>query len=207
MTKNDMSPALKYFFKKLERKSEEVRQIHLLEVDEKHEVPFEEVERFARAIMTQNIFIFTVGVNGKRESTILTKAMFSINKVVRLYYSTSFDETQQGFIRLRPDTEQQLILVERLHGLRPRPELLYASKDECHVVRFFTNWLLRRIDWEKTKINNLDLYKRFVDLERKALEEAIAAEEAEREHHELQKTLSKHFGDNSKHKMPTKLVQ
>ncbi len=86
--------------------------------------------------MTQNIFIYTVGVNGKRESTILTKAMFSINKVVRIYYSTSFDESQQGFLRLSPDVDQQLILVERLHGFRPKPELLYASKDECHVIRF-----------------------------------------------------------------------
>jgi hypothetical protein len=51
------------------------------------------------------------------------------------------------------------------------------------------------------------LYKRFVDIERKELEEAIAAEEAEREHHELQRTLDKHFGSNNKHKMPSRLRQ
>ncbi|KUJ75990.1 hypothetical protein AVO42_03595 [Thiomicrospira sp. XS5] len=205
MNKMEITPALRYFFKKLERKSEALRQAEILEKDLKKTVPFDEVERFARSIMTQNIFIYTVGVNGKRESTILTKAMFSINKVVRIYYSTSFDEDQQGFLRLRPDIDQQLILVERLHGFRPKPELLYASKDECHVIRFFINWLMRRVDWEKTKIDNLDLYKRFVDVERKELEEAIAAEEAEREHHELQRTLDKHFGQREKRKMPSRL--
>ena len=58
----------------------------------------------------------------------------------------------------------------------------------------FIGWLLRRIDWEKTKLDNLDLYKRFVEVEREELEAKIAEEEAEREAEELQKTLDKHFG-------------
>uniref|UniRef100_Q31IT8 Uncharacterized protein n=1 Tax=Hydrogenovibrio crunogenus (strain DSM 25203 / XCL-2) TaxID=317025 RepID=Q31IT8_HYDCU len=205
MNKSEITPALQYFFKKLERKSEEVRQHKLATEDKKEIVPFDEVERFARAIMTQNIFIHTVGVNGKPESTILTKAMFSINKVVRLYYSTSLDEDRQGYLRIHPDRKKQLIVVERLHGFRPKPEILYASLDECHVIRFFVGWLLRRIDWEKTKIDNLDLYKKFVDLERKALEEAIAAEEAEKQEAQLQQTLDKHF--KGKQRIPSSRVK
>ncbi|QBZ82318.1 hypothetical protein GHNINEIG_00346 [Hydrogenovibrio crunogenus] len=205
MNKSEITPALQYFFKKLERKSEEVRQHKLATEDKKEIVPFDEVERFARAIMTQNIFIHTVGVNGKPESTILTKAMFSINKVVRLYYSTSLDEDRQGYLRIHPDRNKQLIVVERLHGFRPKPEILYASLDECHVIRFFVGWLMRRIDWEKTKIDNLDLYKKFVDLERKALEEAIAAEEAEKQEAQLQQTLDKHF--KGKQRIPSSRVK
>lgn len=195
MNKTQISPALRYFFKKMERKSNEIAEFRLREVESHKTVPFDEVEKFSRALMTQNIFIHTVGVNGKHESTILSKAMFSINKVVRLYYSTSFDEYTQGYLRLRPDANQQLILVERLHGYRPKPELLYASMDECHVIRFFVSWLLRRIDWDKTKLDNLDLYKRFMEVEREELEAKIAEEEAEREAEELQKTLDKHFGN------------
>lgn len=194
MNKIHISPGLRYFFKKMEKKSAEIESLRLLTEENNKVVPFDEVEKFSRALMTQNIFIYTVGVNGKPESTILAKAMFSINKVVRLYYSTSFDEYTQGYLRIRPDMNQQMILVERLHGYRPEPEVLYASMDECHVVRFFIGWLLRRIDWEKTKLDNLDLYKRFVEVEREELEAKIAEEEAEREAEELQKTLDKHFG-------------
>lgn len=195
MQRQQITPGLRYFFKKLERRSEEINEALSLKSSQKKVVPFDEVERFARAIMTQNIFIHTIGVNGKHESTILTKAMFSINKVVRLYYSTTLDDSKQGYIRLRPCVEKQLIVVERLHGYRPKPEILYASIDECHVIRFFVGWLLRRIDWDKTKLNNLDLYKKFVQVEREELEAKIAEEEEERKAHELQQTLDKHFGE------------
>ncbi|MDX1796677.1 MAG: hypothetical protein R3219_08120 [Hydrogenovibrio sp.] len=194
MNQPDITKSLQYFFKKLEVRSNEIKKLKDAETIDHKQVPFDEVERFARAIMTQNIFIHTVSINGKPESTILTKAMFSINKVVRLYYSTSFDEYRQGYIRIRPCRQQQLIVVERMHGYRPKPELLYASLDECHVIRFFVNWLLKRIDWEKTKLNNLDLYKRFKEIERQEYEEQVAAEIAELEAQEIQKTLDKHFG-------------
>lgn len=197
MQKQLISPAVQYFFKKLEKRSTEI-ELSLAESSSKHqEISFDEVERFARAIMTQNIFIHTIGLNGKHESTILSKAMFSINKVVRLYYSTSMDDSVQGYLRIRPCIDRQVIVVERLHGYRPNPETLYASKDECHVVRFFVGWLLRRIDWDKTKLNNLDLYKKFVEVEREQLSARIAEEQAEREALELQKTLDKHFGESS----------
>lgn len=198
MSKSKITPALQYFFKKLESKSDQYTRSEQHKNAKVHEVPFDEIERFARAIMTQNIFIHTVGINGKHESTILTKAMFSINKVVRLYYSTTLDETSQGYIRIRPDSEQQLILVERLHGFRPLPELLYASLDECHVIRFFISWLMRRIDWDKTKVANLDLYKEFVEIERKKIEEEIAVQEAERQQEELKTAIHKHFPGKKK---------
>lgn len=204
MSKTNITPALKYFFKKLERKSDEYYRAEQSQEVKSHSVPFDEVERFARAIMTQNIFIHTVGINGKHESTILTKAMFSINKVVRLYYSTTLDENNQGYIRIRPDSEQQLILVERLHGFRPNPELLYASLDECHVIRFFISWLIRRIDWDKTKVSNLDLYKEFVEIERKEIEDEIAVQQAEQQQTELKNALKKHFPEQKK--VPTEVV-
>lgn len=197
MKKQEMSKGLKYFFKKLEKKSNEIAESKLAYELGHKEIGFDEVEKFARAIMTQNIFIHTVGMNGKSESTILAKAMFSINKVVRIYYSTSFDESVQGYLRLRPCQEQQLVFVERMHGIRPKPELLYASFDECHVIRFFVNWLAKRIDWNKTKIENLDLYKRFKEVERQEYEERVAAEIAQLQAEELQKTLDKHFGKDS----------
>lgn len=198
MKKQDITKGLKYFFKKLEKKSFELDEEKASLVASRREVPFDQVETFSRALMTQNIFIHTVGMNGKHESTILSKAMFSINKVVRLYYSTSFDESVQGYIRLRPCYKQQLIVVERMHGYRPQPELLYASIDECHVIRFFSNWIVKRIDWSKTKISNLDLYKRFKDVERQEYEDRVAEEIAQLEAMELQKTLDKHFGKESR---------
>lgn len=202
MKKQEITKGLKYFFKKLEKKSQQLEDERLSYEAGHKEISFDEVENFARALMTQNIFIYTVGVNGKRESTILAKAMFSINKVVRLYYSTSFDESVQGYIRLRASQEQQLVLVERMHGFRPKPELLYASADECHVIRYFANWVAKRIDWNKTKIGNLDLYKRFKEVERTEYEDRVAEEIAELEAQELQKTLDKHFGKDAKAKLP-----
>jgi hypothetical protein len=193
-----MSQGLRYFFKRLEKKSVELSE----EITRKSflvkNVPFDEVEKFTRSLMTQNIFINTVGTNGKIESTILSKAIFSINKVVRLYYSTSLDESRQGYIRLRADVGQQLIIVEKLHGLRPTPEVIYASLDECHVIRFFTNWILKRIDWDKTKTKHLELYKLLKEVEQEEHEAMIAKELEELEDLRIQSTLDKHFGQDRK---------
>jgi tRNA G10 N-methylase Trm11 len=191
--KNDkaLAPAVKYFFKHLEKRSEQI-QSGISKVSSLHkEIPFEEVEGFFRQIMTQNIFIHTVGLNGKHESTILAKAVFSMDKVVRVYYSTSFDEENIGFIRVRPDSEEQLIIVERVHGLRALSERIYASHDQCHVVRFMVRWLMRRIDWDKTKLNNLDLYKRVVAQEQEELKRKIEEQIAQQEAEELQRALEK----------------
>lgn len=192
--KNEKSvaPAVKYFFKRLEKRSEQIK-ADISEASSKfQEIPFEQVEGFFRQIMSQNIFIHTVGINGKHESTILAKAVFSMNKVVRVYYSTSFDDDNSGFIRIRPDSNEQLIIVERLHGLRPQPELLYASRDECHVIRFMVRWLMRRIDWDKTKLSNLELYKRIVVEEQEELQAQIEAQIAQQEAEEIQRALDKY---------------
>ncbi len=191
--KNDkaLAPAVKYFFKHLERRSEQIKS-NISETSSLHnEIPFEEVEGFFRQIMTQNIFIHTVGLNGKHESTILAKAIFSMDKVVRVYYSTSFDEENIGFIRVRPDSQEQLIIVERVHGLRAESERIYASRDQCHVVRFMVRWLMRRMDWDKTKLDNLELYKRVVAQEQEEMRHKIEEEIAQQEAEELQRALEK----------------
>ncbi|MDG6774827.1 hypothetical protein QCB45_10830 [Thiomicrorhabdus sp. ZW0627] len=176
--RNSVSPSLRYFFKQLERRSgtlkreEERRQLAV------KEVPFEEVEIFFRRIMTQNIFIHTVGLSGRPESTILSKAVFSMDKVVRIYYSTSFDERDSGFVRIKPHNDLQLIIVERVHGYNAKPEILYQAYDECHVIRFIIQWLVRRVDWSKTHLRNLDLYKLYQDQEKQVLEAKIAEQES-----------------------------
>jgi hypothetical protein len=187
----DLAPAVKYFFKHLEKRSEQIKSGISADSSRHKEIPFEEVEGFFRQIMTQNIFIHTVGLNGKHESTILAKAIFSMDKVVRVYYSTSFDEENIGFIRVRPDSQEQLIIVERVHGLRLKPEHIYASRDQCHVVRFMVRWLMRRIDWDKTKLNNLDLYKRVVAQEQEEIRHKIEEQIAQQEAEEIQRALEK----------------
>lgn len=198
MKELEISSALQYFFRKLENKSAALEEQRSFEALKTVEVPFEELEKFFRAIKTQNIFIHTVGVSGKSTSTLLEKAIFNLNKVIRVYYSTSFDESVQGFVRIQIDNASSLILVERMHGYRPQPELLYASKDECHVIRFMVRWLMRRIDWEKTKIENLELYKRFKEYREAMIEAELEEEQARLEEEEIQAQLEKHFGSKAK---------
>jgi hypothetical protein len=176
--RKEITPAVKYFFSRLEQQVDSLKQARESEQYAKRVVPFEEVEGFFRRIMTQNIFIHTVGLNGRPESTILSKAIFSMNRVVRVYYSTSFDESDSGFIRIQPNSELQLIVVERVHGNRTKPEVLYQSRDECHVIRFMIRWLIRRIDWSKTHLHNLELYKQYRDIRKQEFEAKLAEEEA-----------------------------
>jgi len=187
-----VGPAIKYFFSRLEKRAAEIQQELDSEASAQEEVLFEEVEGFFRQIMTQNIFFFFLSLKGKHESTILAKAIFSMNRVVRVYYSTSFDEDQSGFIRIRPETKQQTIIVERLHGFRPQAEVMYSSKDQAHVIRFMIRWLMRRIDWDKTRLANLDLYKRVLEQRQAEIEEQIAIAAAQQEEEELQRTLERH---------------
>ncbi len=202
-----ITPAVKYFFKVLEKRSAIIQQTIDYEASLKEELAFEQVESFFRQLMTQNIFIHTVGMNGKHESTILAKAVYSMNKVVRVYYSTSFDEYQTGFLRIRPDTKLRTIVIERMHGYRPKAELIYTSADECHVVRFMVRWLMRRIDWEKTKLANLDLYKRFQLERQEEIEEQIKIAAAQKEEEELQKALEKHSQKGFKDRRKPRLKQ
>ncbi|MCF6298721.1 MAG: hypothetical protein L3J01_02465, partial [Thiomicrorhabdus sp.] len=96
-----ISPSARYFIKLLEKRSLEIQRELASKSLASQEVSFEEVDLFFKQIMSQNIFIFTVGQNGKRESTILAKAIFNMSQVVRVFYSTSFDDEQTGFIRIR----------------------------------------------------------------------------------------------------------
>lgn len=168
-----LTPGVKYFFSSLETRSDLLKEAKRQEAQRFKEIPIDEVEQFFRTIRTQNIFIKTVGLNGKQESTILSKAIFNLNKVVRIFYSISLDDSQSGFVRIMPDVINQTIVIEVLHGLRPKPEVLYHSPNQASIIRFMTRWLLRRIDWKMTKLDNLDLYKQFVEERRLEMEERI----------------------------------
>lgn len=181
LKKLTVTPAIKYFFAVLEKENAKA-EVHRENQREDEFLPIEEVEAFVRALKTQNIFIFTVGVSGKQESTILSKAIFNLNKVIKIYYSTSFDEHDSGFIRVRSDLLAQKIIVERLHGLRPVAEPMYQSSDQCHVVRFLTKWIINRIDWQKTKITTLDIYDAYLKLREEELKEKLEQEIYEDEH-------------------------
>ena len=194
MKKNSMTPALKFFFRTMEKKSQSLEAERQLFLESQKEVSFEEIERFFRALKSQNIFIHTVGASGKPVSMLLEKAVFSLNSVIRIYYSTSFDEVNQGYVRIQVDDVAKLVAVERMHGYRPVPELLYASHDECHVIRFMVRWIMRRIDWDKTRLDNLDLYKRYVENQREEIEQRLMAEIEEQQERELQEAMEKHFG-------------
>lgn len=173
---SDLSPGVRYFLGSLERRSETLKSLRNRTEAKFQVVNFEEVEQFFRTIKAQNIFITTVGVSGKAEATILSKAIFNLNKVVSVFYSISIDDTQSGYLRIRPDIELQTIVVESLHGLRPQPKMLYQSENQQNIIRFMSRWLLKRIDWKMTKLNNLELYKHFVAVRREEMEAQIEAQ-------------------------------
>lgn len=181
----EVTPALEYFFAVLEKENNRIEQ---LEADRPkfEEILIDEIEGFVRSLKTQNIFIHTVGLTGKHESTILAKAIFSLNKLIKIYYSTSFDEQDTGFIRVCGDEEEQQIVVERVHGYRAQPERLYASQDQCHIIRYLTQWILKRVDWEKTKLNSLDIYQAFVSKRQEEIEAEVYDEDHWMESSEVQ---------------------
>ena len=187
-----LSDPLKYFFRKLEKKNEALEEQKRQQLALEEEVRVNEIEQFMRALKTQNIFITTVGMSGKKESTILAKAVYSLNKVIKIYYSSSFDEDQGGYISIHPCYEDRKIVIERFHGYRPSPERLYESTHQNHIIKFIANWMLKHIDWQKTKLDTLDLYKQY----RRAKEhEEELAKVAEQEAHEaaaIAKALEKH---------------
>lgn len=50
---------------------------------------------------------------------------------------------------------------------------------------------MRRIDWDKTKLNNLDLYKRVVAQEQEEIRHKIEEQIAQQEAEEIQRALEK----------------
>ncbi len=195
-----ISPSARYFIKRLEKRSQEIQRALSLEKLAHQEIPFDEIDLFFKQMMSQNIFIYTVGQNGKRESTILAKAVFSMSQVIRIFYSTSFDDENTGFIRIQADKNKQVIVVERLHGIRPRPEILYSSRDQCHVIRFLIRWLLRRIDWDKTKLANLELYRRYHQELQEEAEAKMNAALLQQEQERVQRDYEEHMKNQARRK-------
>lgn len=184
LKKIEVTPSLEFFFSVLEREDQQRReQQRLLEPSEALDI--EMVESFVRTLKTQNIFIHTVGLSGKHESTILSKAIFSLNKVIKIYYSTSFDENDTGFLRIRSDELEHRLVIERLHGYRPVAERLYSSTDQCHIIRYITKWLVNRVDWQKTKLSTLDIYDAFLEKRQQDLQDALYEEQTWMENAEM----------------------
>jgi len=168
MDDNPLTEAIQYFLRHLEREAEIVKQKQAVHQPEEV-IDFEIIERFFRTLKMQNIFIFVVGINGKPESSSLPKLIFSLSRVVRIYYSLSLDTNQAGFLRVKLNEDETMVLIERLHGYRPTPEIIYTSKYPCHIIRFITRWMLRRIDWNKTKLQHLEIYKQYVEARAEAI--------------------------------------
>jgi hypothetical protein len=136
-------------------------------------VPFDLVELFVRRLRQQNVFVRILGPNGKYESLLLNKVIFSMSKVVRIYCSVSIRDEDNVFLRIHPDLQRGMIVVEKLQGPHPAPEVIFQHKDQCHIIRFITHWIVARLDWQKTKLSNLDVYKLFVQTRQEQLEQKL----------------------------------
>lgn len=167
-------PAVRYFLRRLERAEDQYlvdRFLH--EYQTHHEVPFELVDHFVRRIRQQNIFVYMQGPNGKQESLLLTKVLFSMNKVVRLYVSLSMREEDYRFLRIYPNPRTGKITVEQLRDRQAAPQEVFSHRDQCHIIRYLTNWIVAHLDWKKTKLRNLDIYKLFVETRQRQLEQKL----------------------------------
>ncbi|WP_294948371.1 hypothetical protein [Sulfurivirga sp.] len=170
-------PALFYLMRRLERAEDQ----HLARTFSSyhrthHEVDTHLLELFIRRIRQQNIFVRIMGPNGKRESLLLSKVLFSMSKVIRLYCSLSVRDEDNVYLRIFPDTRTGLIRVQRLRGGDVlMPEEVFAHADQCHIIRFITRWIVERVDWQKTKLRNLDIYKLFVQTRQEQLEQKLAS--------------------------------
>ncbi len=167
-------PALFYFLRRLERAEDQYLTRSFAEaVKTHHDVPFELVELFIRRIRQQNIFVRITGPNGKYESLLLNKVLFSMSKVVRLYCSVSLRDEENVYLRMYPNTRKGLITVEKIEGQQRQPKVIFEHHDQCHMIRFLTNWIVSRLDWKKTKLRNLDIYKLFVQTRQEQLEQKL----------------------------------
>lgn len=167
-------PALFYFLRRLERAEDQyLTQTFIEAYQTHHNVPFELVDHFVRRLRQQNIFVFARGPNGKPKSLLLTKILFSMNKVIRLYYSLSLREEDYTYLRIYPNSRTGKIAVERVRDRKEPPKVIYAHRDQYHIVRFLTNWIVARMDWKKTKLRNLDIYKLFVETRQRQLEQKL----------------------------------
>jgi len=167
-------PALFYFLRRLERAEDQYLTRSFAEsLKTQHDVPFELVELFVRRVRQQNIFVRVLGPSGKKESLLLNKVIFSMNKVVRIYCSFSLRDEENSYLRMYPNRRKGVITVERLAGAWDAPQVVFEHHDQCHAIRFITNWVVARLDWQKTKLHNLDIYKLFVQTRQQQLAQQL----------------------------------
>jgi len=93
--------------------------------------------------------------------------------LIRLYEGVSVRDEDNSFLRIYPDARRGKIVVERLDGPDYTPRLIYAHRDECHIIRFIAHWIIDHIDWNKTRLRNLDLYKLFVRMRDERLQRKL----------------------------------
>ena len=198
--KNELpaQPALFYFMRLLER-AEDRAMVQQFEQEESHHyVPFELVEKFMRQVRQQNIFVFVPGWSGKAESLLITKVSFAMGGVVRLYEGVSVRDEDNSFLRIYPDPRSGKIVVERLRGPDFVPKQIYAHREQCHIIRLIAHWIIDRIDWEKTRLRNLDLYKLFVRTRNEQLQRKLKELNEQRKMgHFMQRTSRVRRGDSS----------
>ncbi len=180
MKPEDMfSPAIDAFFEKLIHREQAVRRMEQVVDGLKPQLDASEIVHFFRVLKGQNIFIQAIGLTGKLESNILSNVIYNFNDEVRLYYSQSLDETQSGFIRVSPDLVAGVIAVDNIYG-EPLTQLrLYQSLDQKAILKYMIRWLLKRIDWQKTRLDNVDLYHIFIERKQAEAEAEMARLQAE----------------------------
>ncbi len=184
-------PALFYLMRRLERAEDQYLARTFSSYHRTHhEVDTRLLELFIRRIRQQNIFVRIMGPNGKQESLLLSKVLFSMSRVIRLYCSLSVRDEDNVYLRIFPDTRTGLIRVQRLRGSVLAPEEVFAHADQCHIIRFITRWIVERVDWQKTKLRNLDIYKLFVQTRQEQLEQKLASLN---EHAQMQKMIKGRF--------------
>ncbi|AHF02176.1 hypothetical protein THIAE_01000 [Thiomicrospira aerophila AL3] len=196
MKPEDMfSPAIDAFFERLIHREQAVRRMEMVAEAVHPRLDSTEIVHFFRILKGQNIFIQTIGLTGKLESNILSNVVYNFNDEIRLYYSQSLDDSMSGFIRVCPDIAQSVIAVDNIYG-EPLSQLrLYQSPDQKAILKYMIRWLLKRIDWNKTRLDNIDLYHIFLERKQAEAEAEVARLQDEFAAHQAQLT-----GQSSKNK-------
>lgn len=173
------SPAIDAFFAKLIHREQAVRRMEAFADALRPQINADEIVHFFRVLKGQNIFIQTIGLTGKLESNILSNVIYNFNDEVRLYYSQSLDDSRSGFIRVCPDIDEGLIAVDNIYGDPLSQYRLYQSPDQKAILKYMIRWLLKRIDWQKTRLDNIDLYHVFRERKQAEAEAEVARLQAE----------------------------
>ncbi|SFR62639.1 hypothetical protein [Thiomicrospira sp. ALE5] len=173
------SPAVEAFFEKLIHREQAVRRMEKFAASLQPDLDVDELVHFFRVLKSQEIFIQTIGLNGKLVPDVLSNIIYNFNDEVRLYYSQSLDLAEAGYIKICPDYADGLVVVENIYGDPLSRHRLYQSTDQKAVLKYMIRWLLKRIDWDKTRLNNMDLYKIFIERKQAEAEAEMARIQAE----------------------------